>query len=225
MLDIYSSETNCWSCLSLVNPGQRITLKVDNTHNLDVYSHIYQQWLVAVAGLWHWKLILICGFKSSDWTWHGVFNLKRKRQFREHPVDIKPHMYYYVSKHKMRIIIVWFKTMSLAQRNWWTKVSIVHSFKSLNWFLGLEHELWLPILAKLSCKESDMGISFDATIHSSIYIKQKCLSVCHTFFPWWRHWFCHIFSSTSGLERYWWAFCVKSPSWNASSLICCCSYL
>ena len=33
-----------------------------------------------------------------------------------------------------------------------------------------------------------------------------------------------LFSSTSGLERYWWAFCVKSPSWNASSLICCCFF-
>ena len=33
-----------------------------------------------------------------------------------------------------------------------------------------------------------------------------------------------VFSSTSGLERYWWTFCRKWPSWNASSLICCCAF-
>ena len=33
-----------------------------------------------------------------------------------------------------------------------------------------------------------------------------------------------MFSSASELERYWCAFCVKSPSWNASSLFCCCAF-
>ena len=33
-----------------------------------------------------------------------------------------------------------------------------------------------------------------------------------------------IFSSALELERYWCAFCVKSPSWNASSLLCCCTF-
>ena len=33
-----------------------------------------------------------------------------------------------------------------------------------------------------------------------------------------------LFSSALELERYWCAFCVKSPSWNASSLFCCCTF-
>ena len=33
-----------------------------------------------------------------------------------------------------------------------------------------------------------------------------------------------VFSSALELERYWCAFCVKSPSWNASSLFCCCTF-
>ena len=33
-----------------------------------------------------------------------------------------------------------------------------------------------------------------------------------------------IFTSALELERYWCAFCVKSPSWNACSLFCCCAF-